>query len=349
MLPWRSKATGIVLIQTVRRCPINLRPFLGIRDGINTKGLGLFARASFARYRVSGNAAQLDEAVDLLHKLEQLSATGYAGPCWGYSFDWQSRTFFVPQNTPNVICTAYIGNAFLDAYETTGEARFLDIASDITGFIVNDLNRDESDGFCFSYTPLDNSRIFNASLWAAQFLLRVGSLRGDQGHFDIAERAIDYVVSAQLAEGGWYYGADTNQEWIDSYHTGYVIEALYTCWKLCGRPELEESATRGFDYFRHHFLQEGGTTKFHHDRLFPIDIHVQAQSILTLTKVGGASSLGSALSVAEWTIQNMQSPAGGFYYQKRKSWTNRTIHMRWGNAWMAYALSVLFESLIDDA
>lgn len=348
MIPGRSKLLGIALIQLIRRCPVNLRPFLRVPDQINSKGLGLFARACLSQYRSSQNGSCLDEGIALLDHLEHLSAVGYSGPCWGYNFDWQSRTFFVPKNTPNVICTTYIGNAFLDAFETTGDARFLNIAEEAVGFILTNLNRSESDGLCFSYTPVDRSRIYNASLWAAQFLLRVGKLSAKPEHDAVANQAIDYVLSAQLKHGGWYYGADANQAWIDSYHTGYVIEAIHACCKLSGRQELGESASRGLRFFMDQLLPGNGTTKFRHDQMFPIDIHAQAQSIVTLVKAGETEHQADALRVADWTIRNMQSVGGGFYYQKRKRWSNCTIHQRWGNAWMAYALSIFLESVVDE-
>jgi hypothetical protein len=37
MIPGRSKLLGIALIQLIRRCPVNLRPFLRVPDQINSK------------------------------------------------------------------------------------------------------------------------------------------------------------------------------------------------------------------------------------------------------------------------------------------------------------------------
>ena len=37
----------------------------------------------------------------------------------------------------------------------------------------------------------------------------------------------------------------------------------------------------------------------------------------------------------------MQSPQGYFYYQKRRCYTNRISYMRWSQAWMFYAISLL--------
>ena len=42
-------------------------------------------------------------------------------------------------------------------------------------------------------------------------------------------------------------------------------------------------------------------------------------------------------------MTNMLDAQGFFYYQKRKNGTVKTPYMRWGQAWMAYALARLIE------
>jgi hypothetical protein len=41
--------------------------------------------------------------------------------CWGYSFPWQTRSILVPRGAPNLVCTAFVANALLDAYEYFSE------------------------------------------------------------------------------------------------------------------------------------------------------------------------------------------------------------------------------------
>ena len=52
----------------------------------------------------------------------------------------------------------------------------LPFARTICDFILNDLNRSEETEteVCFSYSPLDQTRVFNASLLAAETLAVVG-------------------------------------------------------------------------------------------------------------------------------------------------------------------------------
>ena len=43
--------------------------------------------------------------------------------------------------------------------------------------------------------------------------------------------------------------------------------------------------------------------------------------------------------VLNWTIENMQSDKGYFYYQINKYFSSKIPYMRWAQAWMFYALS----------
>jgi hypothetical protein len=90
-----------------------------------------------------------------------------------------------------------------------------------------------------------------------------------------------------------------------------------------------------------------GRPKYFHDRLYPIDIHCTAQGIITCLKLEkfDSRSISTALKIAEWAITNMQDETGFFYYQKTRWLTNRIPYMRWSQAWMFVALSLLMNRL----
>ena len=50
-----------------------------------------------------------------------------------------------------------------------------------------------------------------------------------------------------------------------------------------------------------------------------------------------------AHKIAEWTINNMSSKKGFFYYRKYKWYTIKIPYMRWSQAWMLLALSYIIE------
>ena len=117
-----------ILIQAVKRCPLDLRPALGIRPGVDAATLALavsaHARGSFLT--AAEHAATLRGA---LRALEGLRSAGYKEACWGYHFPFQSRVFFYARGEPNTIATAFAGMALLDAHRATGEEEPLEMAS----------------------------------------------------------------------------------------------------------------------------------------------------------------------------------------------------------------------------
>src|SRR5205807_10138686 len=101
-------------------------------------------------------------------------------------------------------------------------------ARTICDFILNDLNRtaEAHDEVCFSYSPLDRTRVFNASLLAAETLATVGRLTGEESLCELAMRAALYVVRRQHEDGSWAYGADDYQSWSDNFHSAFILTSL---------------------------------------------------------------------------------------------------------------------------
>jgi len=58
-----------------------------------------------------------------------------------------------------------------------------------------------------------------------------------------------------------------------------------------------------------------------------------------------AFTLALSEKIAKWTIENMQDEIGYFYYQKWPFLTNKIPYMRWGQAWMMYALATLLVTI----
>jgi len=67
------------------------------------------------------------------------------------------------------------------------------------------------------------------------------------------------------------------------------------------------------------------------------------QGIITFAKLKDhdINYLNFVYKIAKWTIENMQSNDGYFYYRRYKYFNNKIPYMRWGQAWMLLALSNL--------
>jgi hypothetical protein len=269
---------------------------------------------------------------------------------FGYNFDWQSRSFFAPRGTPAVVPTAFAQQAFFEAFEAFGKSNYLYTAMAICEFIVRCLKRpvETVDELCFSYTPLDRSSVYNASLLAGECLARVGAITDRTDYLELAAKTARFVIGRQRRDGAWTYGESETQKWVDNFHTAYVLLSINRIGTHVPEIAAESSAAleRGTRYWLENFFLEDGTPKYYDNSVYPVDIHSPAAAIVTLCELGERDEQMTALAkrTAEWTIENMFDPGGFFYYQIRRRGTIKTPYMRWGQAWMAYALARLIES-----
>jgi hypothetical protein len=365
--------------QALKRGPINLRPLLGIRKALNPKGVALAARAvmlladrgAFLRSSrpsgasgpapggsgISGKtkspvpsevADGLDRDLDfLMQALSELRSRAYAEACWGYNFDWQSRAFYAPRGTPNVVCTVFAAQAYLDLYDRSGEENALQTAVSSCRWLLDRVNRsaDRSAGagaFCFSYTPLDYSRVHNVNLLAAELLARIYGKTGNVEFAEAAEKAARYSIAKQQADGSWVYGEAASQQWIDSFHTGFILTSLKNLIALLGVGEWTSNLAAGYAFYKENFFLADWRPKYYHDNVYPIDAHSAAVAIATFAELGSAwpDALERAESVMKWTVRNLQDPSGYFYYQMHRFHRVKIPYMRWSQAWMLYAMGV---------
>jgi len=325
--------------QLLRRMPINLRPLLLIRKGHNPKGIGV-CLWGYAKLHARNPDQRYEERIAyLMGILDSLRSEGYSGNCWGYNFDWQSRVFYVPRWTPTIVNTAFIGHALLDTYHSTGNQQALDLVVPISDFMLNDLNRTvEGDTFCFSYTPIDKLAIHNANMMGASLLIRLSELTGDSKTREAALASLAYSMRHQHEDGSWFYAEAATTQYIDSFHTGFNLQALRYFLKAGESQEYKAAYERGVQFYSEHLFLEDGTPKYYHDRTYPIDIHSAAQAVVFFSGEGKIYRDLTDL-VLGWMIDNLYDQRGYFYFRKGRYLTNRISYMRWSQAWAFHALT----------
>jgi len=332
---------GLAWIQFFKRSPINFRKIARVEKAYNPKGLGLFLSGYCKLYTAENSSDYLDKIKTLVERIIACQTRGYSGFCWGYNFDWQSRAFFQPKHTPTIVATTFIGNALLDAFEITEDEELLNMARNSCNFIIKDLNRtyDDNGNFAFSYSPLDKTVVFNASLLGSRLLSRVYSFTRENELLEPARKSVIFCCSYQKNDGSWPYGTLGFHQWIDNFHTGFNLECIADYIKFSGDNTFEEHLAKGFNYYINTFFTSEGVSKYYSNSTYPIDIHAPAQLIITLSKLEKfQENKDLAEKVILWTIENMQSEKGYFYYQVNKYFSSRIPYIRWSQAWMFYAL-----------
>jgi hypothetical protein len=338
-----SRIARLVVTQALKRSPVNFRPLLRVRPRRDPKATALFLM-TYARRAWRGDVSSRRTADQLAERLLQVRSPGLPYWCWGYSFPWQTRHELVPRFAPNLVGTVFAANALLDAFELGSGRQYLVAAASAGEYLANELYWEDRDCAAFAY-PLPNIRvpIHNANFLGAALLCRLAKLTGEKKQVDIALRVTRYSASCQREDGSWTYGSGSKQQWVDNFHTGYNLCALESIREALGSEEFDSTLTEGFRFYRENFFTKTGVAKYFHNRVYPIDIHSVAQSVVTLRLLARLrdDSSQAARRVLEWAIAHMWDERGFFYYRKLRIGTIRTSYMRWSQAWMLYALTVL--------
>lgn len=347
----KIKFFRLAWIQIFKRNPINLRNILMVPKGYNPKGLGLFLTSYCNLYKTEPKNEYLKTIQFLADKILDLQTPGFSGACWGYDFDWQNRAFFLSKGTPTVVATSFISYALLDAYDVTKDKRYLNTALSSADFILNDLKRTpKKKGFVFSYSPFDETRVYNASLLGSRLLARLYSYQPNGVFLEAARESVEAVANVQRNDGAWIYGEHEVQGWVDSFHTGYNLECISEYQKYSGDDSFQSNIDQGLDYYLKNFFLEDGTPKYYDTKTYPIDIHTSAQLIATLYRLDVLKENQQLIDkVLNWTIVHMQNKDHGyFYYQLKQGISSKIPYMRWAQAWMFYAFSFYYLSQNND-
>ncbi|GGG60192.1 hypothetical protein GCM10010976_33690 [Bizionia arctica] len=338
-------------IQGFKRSPINFRKFLLVPKQHNSKGVALFLLGYCKLYKASlkgdntfGNSdVLLKQIKEITELLLSLKSPGYSGSCWGYNFDWQARRLFLfKKNTPTVVATAFCVEALLESYEITKDVAVLKDTLTAADFVINDLSRTpQGNGFLFSYSVKDgNNTVINASLLGAKVLSYSYKYTKNKEHLKLAKEAVLAACELQKVDGSWIYGLLPVQSWIDSFHTGFNLDAIETYQKNTGDVSFQKHIDKGLDFYINNFFETNGMPKYYHNKTYPIDIHCPAQVMVTLSKLNLFKENEVLISkVLDWTIDNMQHKKGYFYYQLKKGVSSKISYMRWSNAFMFNAMA----------
>lgn len=346
---FHSKFLRTVLQQGVRRFPINLRPFVGVKKSRSTKAMGFIARGFMRLHGTTGDEQWEKKARYALEWLMEQRSPGYSGSCWGNHFDYQSRSFYLPAGVPTVVWTALIGHAFLDGYQHFGDKKYLDVADSACVHIMRDLEQSgDGKGICISYIPTLNSKVHNANTLGASLLARLYMFTRNENYRVLAEKAIAYTAQYQRPDFSWWYGEKVNLHWVDNFHTAYVLDCFKYYSDSTGDRQFDKVMMDGFCYWRNTFFLYDGTPRYYDKKTLPIDIQCSSQAIDTLVFFADRDpeTITLAAKVAEWTIENMQDDSGYFYYRRYSSWiVNKTPTLHWGQATMLCALAGLYRAL----
>ena len=223
-------------------------------------------------YEVLGETLYLERAIHFVTELEKSRCRQYNEYCWGYPFDWVWRGGVIKQQTPLITTTPYCYEAFLqmgqllrdeaiqrstpNGSQVAGKidrAAFdlcaMDIAASIARHAAIDIKdfRTSETGSSCSYTPDDEGGVINAAAYRAFLLTSASQVFFNESYSRIAERNLNFVLENQNPDGSWYYAVDGVRDFVDHYHTCFVMKALAKIHALTGHDACGKRLEKGSD------------------------------------------------------------------------------------------------------
>lgn len=333
---------------------INFRPFLNVKKGIDVKGMALFAQSFSKLYNITNDEKYKNDALTSMLFLKNKSLKSkYGYDCWAghyYNYRSASKNTLSP-NVPDVITTSNVVKAIVDNYFIFERDDFKDMGGSAYDFLVNCLLSKTENNECYvMYKPSDENKIvINASAEGLYFVSKLMYLFEDDNMKQIAYDLSQFLIRNQEADGSWVYSKYNGKirHQID-FHQGFILDSLIEFLPFADNSHQNDVINcieNGAKFYRKNQFLDDGRSHFRYPRLYPIDIHNQAQGIITFSRLSSLNSeyLDFAKKIVDWTVSNMQDNSGYFYYQNYNLFTNRTPHMRWGQAWMMLALSTYLE------
>lgn len=334
----------LLAIQFGKRFPVNLRNILRVEKSVNPKGVALVVLSLLNRYQREGSLEHLDLAKNLGEYLllNCCDKTQWGSMCWGYNFPWRSRAFFVQRNTPNLVVTYFCFKALNSLAKFTNDDKFSEVALAVSKFIRSHLHVHHGGKSYFKYVPNSTALIHNINIFGSLICFQAGEYIKDNELFAIGQETLETTLKAQLCDGSFPYGDLHHHQFIDSFHSGYVLDGLWEINQLAYSKTIEQTISKGYRHFKNAFITDRFDIKYYDDKIYPLDVHCFAQAIITiLTHEQGTES---GLLLATKVFERMQEQffdksKGYFYYRRYPFYVNKVNYMRWTQAWALLAAS----------
>jgi hypothetical protein len=202
-------------------------------------------------YEATGDSSQLENAVRFLTELKESHCREFKEYCWGYPFDWVWRGGTIRRQTPLITTTPYVYEAFLQVFELHPRDEWKRILESIARHAatdIKDFRTSESASSC-SYTPFDEGGVINAAGYRAFLLTSASQIFCNEDYWRVAERNLNFVLQNQNPDGSWFYAVDGVRDFVDHFHTCFVMKALAKIHALTGHPGIVEALAKGISYY----------------------------------------------------------------------------------------------------
>jgi hypothetical protein len=315
-----------------------------IADAHYAMGFGFLAQ-------VHGEEKCYRRAVHFLEVLQETRCRGYQEYCWGYPFDWETRKGTMKANTPLITTLPYAYEAFSQVYAMDKDSRWLQIMRSIAKHAFSSYRDVPTgpDATSCGYTPApdDPAGVVNASAYRAFLLTKAGIELSERKYLEVARGNLNFVLESQRPDGSWFYAMDGERDFVDHFHTCFVLKALAKIEQLTGCPRSRRAIERGVSYYLRNLFDSRGLpmpfAKKPRLTVYRRELYDCAECVnLSVLLCGRFPELDRILStVVNELLKRWQKSDGSFRArQLLLGWDNVPMH-RWAQSQVFRSLSFL--------
>lgn len=264
-LYYRNKTLGTAAVLPMVACEafapwtrrlFNPRIRLPIADAHYAMGFALL-------HRVTQDPRHYAKAVHFLDVLEQTRCPGYAHHGWGYPFDWQTRNGVIKAGTPLITTTPYCYEAFEYVHRIDGNTRWREVLRSTAEHAYHDYDDIPAgtNAATCTYFPHFSPGVVNASSYRAFLLTSAYREFEDEKYWAKAEKNVNFVLQCQQPDGSWPYAIDGARDFVDHFHTCFVLKGLIKVERLTGYGPIRVAIDRGIEYYLAKLFDEEGLPK----------------------------------------------------------------------------------------
>jgi hypothetical protein len=297
-------------------------------------------------YEATGDFSQLENAIHFLTELKKSRCRQFKEYCWGYPFGWVTRNGVLKEQTPLITTTPYVYEAFLQVFELDVRDEWKQILESIArhaAIDIKDFRTSETASSC-SYTPFDKGGVINAAAYRAILLTSASLFFSNDDYWEVAERNLNFVLENQNPDGSWPYAMDRVRDFVDHYHTCFVMKALAKIHALNGHQACLEALSKGVNYYLNNLFDTDGLPKpfARAPRLtvYKRELYDCAECInLCLL-------LRDRFPALETTLEKLVEHILEAWVKRDGSFRSRKLHLGWDNVPMhRWAQAQMFRSL----
>lgn len=307
-------------------------------------------------FRNGGDSGHFEKMVALLEALKRSRSPGLENYCWGYPFDWVTQGGVLKKGTPFITSTPYVFEAFHDAYKLEPREEWKEVLESIAKHAARDIAEfatSDRASSCAYYPGDEAGGVVNAAAYRAWVLTSASEILSSSDYREVAERNVQFVLDSQNEDGSWYYAVDGVRNFVDHYHTCFVMKALAKIHNQTGHDGCLLALERGVDYYLKNLFAEDGLpqpfAKAPRLTVYTRELYDCAECInLCLLLKDRFSTLEVPLrNTVRGILGDWLKPDGSFRGRRLLfGWDNTPMH-RWGQSQMFRALALLLQQECD--